>query len=183
MSKTNVVKVDYTAPVTIATPAVSANTSAIGSTSLGTMLVSSAMYKSLSNVYDQVRVVSCRIQIQLVQGPSGSSGSIFCAYDKTGFVSGATMEQIQTYGSYKIGVPRTVGSDPPTLVYYLPRNAIETSQWYDTKKLGAMLNTLAYGYVGSITSTTPSPLQFTVTLSANCAFRGSRLDTTVATGI
>lgn len=183
MSKTNIVKVDYTVPVNITTPTTAANTSAVATMSLGTMLVSSAMYKSLSNVYDQVKVASCRLQIQLVTGPTSSSGSVFCAYDKTGFVSGATMEQIQTYGSYRVGVPRTIGNDPPTLVYYLPRNAIETSQWYDSKKLGAMLNTLAFGYVGSIASQNPSSMQFTVTLSANCAFRGSRLDTTTATGI
>ena len=183
MSKSNIVKVDYTAPVSIATPSPSANTSAVGTMSLGTMLVNSAMYKSLSNVYDQVRIVSCRLQIQLVYGPTSSSGSIFCAYDKTGFVSGASIEQIQTYGSYKVGTPRTIGNDPPTLVYYLPRNAIETSQWYDSKKLSAMLNTLSFGYVGSIASQSPQSMQFTVTLSANCAFRGSRLDTTTATGI
>lgn len=183
MSKTNIVKVDYTMPVTATTPAVSANTSVFDKISLGTMLANSAMYKSLSNVYDQFKIASCRLQIQLVTGPSSSSGSIFCAYDKTGFVSAATMEQLQTYGSYRVGAPKTIGNDPPTLVYYLPRNAIETSQWYDTKKLGAMLNTIAFGYVGSIASQSPSSMQFTVTLSANCAFRGSRLDTTTATGI
>lgn len=178
MSKTNVVKLEAT---TTLSGSIGQGSSSIQSPiSMAALLANSAMFTSLSNVYDQVKVVSCRFQVQAVSAPSGSSGMVFGVYDKTGFDSSANLTQLQTYGSYKCGVARIAGTECASLTYYLPRNAIESIQWFDTKDLSKMINTLSFGYQGVISGA--GTVALSVTASIMCAFRGSRLDTRTVTG-
>lgn len=178
MSKTNVVKLEAT--TTLNGSIASGSASFASPLSMSSLLSGSSMFTSLSNVYDQVKVVSCRFQVQAVAAPSGSSGMVFGVYDKTGFDATATMQQLQTYGSYKCGVARIAGTECSSLTYYLPRNAIETIQWFDTKDLSKMINTLSFGYLGVIAA--QGNVALSVTASIMCAFRGSRLDTRAVTG-
>lgn len=178
MSKTNVVKLESTANL-------SGNISEgaswyAGGLSMSSLLSSSSMFTSLSNVYDQVKVISCRFQVQAVAAPSGSSGMVFGVYDKTGFATSANLQQFQTYGSYKAGIARVAGTECASLTYYLPRNAIESIQWFDTKDLSKMINTITFGYNGVVAAA--GAVALSVTASIMCAFRGSRLDTRAITG-
>lgn len=178
MSKTNVVKLEAT--TTLNGNIAQGSSSVHSPISMAALLANSAMFTSLSNVYDQVKVVSCRFQVQAVAAPSGSSGMVFGVYDKTGFGASANLSQLQTYGSYKCGVARIAGTECASLTYYLPRNAIESIQWFDTKDLTKMINTLAFGYQGVIA--TAGAVALSLTASIMCAFRGSRLDTRSVTG-
>ena len=178
MSKTNVVKLEAT---TTLNGSIGAGSASIQSPiSMAALLSNSAMFTSLSNVYDQVKVISCRFQVQAVAAPNGSSGMVFGVYDKTGFDSTANLTQLQTYGSYKCGVARIAGTECSSLIYYLPRNAIESIQWFDTKDLSKMINTLSFGYQGVLAA--EGTIALSVTASIMCAFRGSRLDTRAVSG-
>ena len=70
-------------------------------------------------------------------------------------------------------------------MYYLPRDAVETTTWFDTKQLNAMTNTLCVGTTGYLTAheneNNGTSLRICATIMI--AVRGSRVDTSNIAGI
>lgn len=184
MSKTNIIKVESTVTAPLNN---SSNDSggSVGTLSLAQFLNSSDAYKNLSNIYDQFKIVSARFQLAVVSTTGAGTLGVCAAYDKTGFTAAPTFKQISTYASYKVGKMVTPSVEAPRLVYYLPRDAVESITWYDTKKLNVMLNTLAVGTTGYLTSGsgTSNGTNMRVSASLMLAVRGARVDTSSITGI
>lgn len=184
MSKTNMIKVEST----VTAPLNNSNNSSGGSVgllSIAHFLNSSAAFSNISNIYDQFKIVSARFQLAVVSTSGTGTLAVCAAYDKTGFTSAPTFQQVSTYASYKVGKMVTPTVEAPRLVYYLPRDAIESITWYDTKKLNVMLNTLAVGTTGFLSTNdgVENGTSMRVTASLMLAVRGARVDTSSITGI
>lgn len=184
MSKTNIIKVETTktAPVDNSNNDIGGNCVTLG---LPGFLQNSESFKNISNIYDQFKIISARFQIAVVSTTGSGTLGVCAAYDKTGFASPPSFKQISTYASYRVGKMVSPSVEAPRLIYYLPRDAIESSTWYDTKKLGAMLNTIAIGTTGYLTSgsgnTNGTSMRVNATLML--AVRGARVDNSSITGI
>lgn len=184
MSKTNVIKVE----ATNSAPMNNSDNDHGGSCvmfSLSNFLRNSDSFQNISNIYDQFKILSARFQISVVS--TTGVGTIGCcaAYDKTGFASNPSFKQVSTYASYKVGKMVTPNVEAPRLVYYLPRDAVESITWFDTKNLSTMLNTLAVGTTGYLTSNSAATNGTTIRINATMmvAVRGVRVDTTTVQGI
>lgn len=184
MSKTNIIKVESTQTGTTVNITNSDGGTAI-MFSLANFLSFSDSFKNISNIYDQFKIVSARFQISVVSTTGVGTMAVCAAYDKTGFASSPTFKQISTYASYKVGKMVTPSVEAPRLVYYLPRDAIESITWFDTKKLSSMLNTLAVGTTGYLTSGegTSNGTNLRINATMMLAVRGARVDTSPITGI
>lgn len=184
MSKTNIIKVEATQTGTTVNLTNSDGGTAI-MFSLAYFLKSSDSFKNISNIYDQFKIVSARFQISVVSTTGTGTMAVCAAYDKTGFASSPTFKQISTYASYKVGKMVTPSVEAPRLVYYLPRDAVESITWYDTKKLSSMLNTLAVGTTGYLTAGESSANGTNLRINATLmlAVRGARVDVSDITGI
>ncbi len=184
MSKTNVIKIETTAPLTLKNFSNNDGGTA-WALSLASILKTSLAFTNLSNIYDQFRVVSGRFQIAVVSTTGVGTMAVCAAYDKTGIASGYTFSQLSTYASYKVGKMVSPSNEAPRLVYYLPRDAVESTTWFDTKKLNAMTNTLAIGTTGYLTTNEGAENATSVRICATLmlAVRGSRVDNSAITGI
>lgn len=184
MSKTNVIKVEATQTGNTANITNNDGGTAI-MFSLAYFLKTSDSFKNISNIYDQFKIISARFQISVVSTTGVGTMAVCAAYDKTGFASSPTFKQISTYASYKVGKMVTPSVEAPRLVYYLPRDAIESITWYDTKKLSAMLNTLAVGTTGYLTSgeSAANGTNMRINATLMLAVRGARVDVSEITGI
>lgn len=184
MSKTNVIKVEATQTEQINN---SDNTQGGTCLTLGlpAFLQRSDSFQNISNIYDQFKIISARFQIAVVSTTGTGTLAVCAAYDKTGFASEPSFKQISTYASYKVGKMVSPSVEAPRLIYYLPRDAIESITWYDTKKLASMLNTIAIGTTGYLTngSGTPGGTSMRVNATLMLAVRGARVDNSAITGI
>lgn len=184
MSKTNIIKVETTK---------TSNINNSDNTQCGTCLTlalpaflsNSDSFKNISNIYDQFKIVSARFQIAVVSTTGTGTLAVCAAYDKTGFASEPSFKQISTYASYRVGKMVSPNIEAPRLTYYLPRDAVESTTWYDTKKLASMLNTIAIGTTGYLTngSATPNGTSMRVNATLMLAVRGARVDNSDITGI
>lgn len=181
MSKTNIVKVEGVQTMTTPSIGSTGNGGTLSQMSLSSFLINNTAFKQLSNVYDQFKVVSARFQVSIVNTTAAGNFSCCGAYDKTGFASGINFVNLQTYASYKIGKCVNPATDCPLMTYYLPRGAIETSQWFDTKDLSKLIPTLAFGAAGY--ASTAGTFGLSVTATLMLAFRGTRVDTTAPKGM
>ncbi len=183
MSKTNMIKVECTK-----TNQVPNSNNQYGGTcgtlNLASILQESESFRNISNIYDQFKIVSARFQIAVVSTSGVGTIAVCAAYDKTGFATAPTFPQISTYASYKVGKMVTPSVEAPRLIYYLPRDAIESITWYDTKKLSSMLNTIAIGTTGYLTSHSGEANGTSLRVNATMmlAVRGARVDTSQITG-
>lgn len=184
MSKTNMIKVESTSSVQTKNM-VNNDGGFATALSLASFLANSDAFKNLGNIYDQFKVVSARFQIALVNTSAKGTMAICAAYDKTGFAAQYSFNQMTTYASYRVGKMVSPSIEAPRLVYYLPRDAVETASWFDTKKLGELKNTLAVGTTGYVTEGggTANGTQLRICATLMLAVRGSRVDTSNITGI
>lgn len=184
MSKTNMIKVEST----VTAPLDNSNNAtggAVGTLSLSHFLNNSDSFRNISNIYDQFKIVSARFQLAVVSTTGAGTLAVCAAYDKTGFTTAPTFQQVSTYASYRVGKMVTPTVEAPRLTFYLPRDAVESINWYDTKKLNVMLNTIAVGTTGYLTEGSGSSkgTSMRVTASLMLAVRGARVDTSSITGI
>lgn len=182
MSKTNVIKVESTVTANMN----NSDNSQGGSCtllSLAHFLNSSDAFRNISNIYDQFKIISARFQLAVVSTSGTGTIGVCAAYDKTGFAGSPTFKQVSTYASYKVGKMVTPSVEAPKLVYYLPRDSVEALNWYDTKKLNVLLNTLAVGTTGYLTTHAGETDGTSMRVSASLmlAVRGARVDTSQIT--
>lgn len=184
MSKTNVIKVEATQTEQVNN---SENVAGGSCLTLGLpgFLSKSDSFKNISNIYDQFKIVSARFQIAVVSTTGTGTLAVCAAYDKTGFASEPSFKQISTYASYKVGKMVSPSVEAPRLIYYLPRDAVESINWFDTKNLASMLNTIAIGTTGYLTngSGTVGGTSMRVNATLMLAVRGARVDNSAITGI
>lgn len=184
MSKTNMIKVESTMSVPL--PNISnAQGGSAYAVSLAGFLKDAPAFVNLGNIYDQFRVVSARFQIAVVSTSGAGTMAACAAYDKTGFRNGYTFADVTTYASYKVGKMVSPSTEAPGLIYYLPRDAVESTNWFDTKKLAGLVNTLVVGTTGFLTNKEGEAggTKLRICATMMLAVRGSRVDTSAITGI
>lgn len=184
MSKTNMIKVEASRSITLRNLANDQGGSA-NATSLAEFLKDAPAFINLGNIYDQFKVVSARFQIAVVNTTATGTMAACAAYDKTGFASGSTFANVTTYASYKVGKMVSPSIEAPSLVYYLPRDAVESATWFDTKKLNELKNTLVVGTTGYVTDKggAENGTKIRICATMMLAVRGSRVDNSTITGI
>ena len=184
MSKTNMIKIEATTTLPIKNFS-NADGGYAWAISIGGFLKNSDAFKNVGNIYDQFRVVSARFQLAVVNTTGVGTMAVCAGYDKTGFAQGYTFANLTTYASYKVGKMVSPSNEAPRLVYYLPRDAVETTTWFDTKKLNAMTNTLCVGTTGYLTAheNEANGTSLRVCATIMIAVRGSRVDTSNIAGI
>lgn len=184
MSKTNMIKVESTMSVTLNNIANDQGGTA-WALSMASFLKDAPAFKNLGNIYDQFRIVSARFQIAVVNTTATGTMAACAAYDKTGFANGYTFSNVTTYASYKVGKMVSPSVESPSLVYYLPRDAVESTTWTDTKKLSGLVNTLVVGTTGYVTNNGGAANGTKVRICATMmlAVRGSRVDNSDIAGI
>lgn len=150
---------------------------------VGSQLVVAPMHIAMSNVYDQFRVRKVVLKITPTTAPSGIVDStanyynLFTVLDKSGFASAASLDQLQTYQSYKQTAYSSVPSNkaPAHYVTYYNSSLFEKSRWYDTKKT-PVESQIAVGVFGGEalqTKVTSFQLEWTFDIT----YRGLRSDT------
>lgn len=184
MSKTNMIKIESTASLVLKNFSNNDGGTA-WAMSLAKFLKDSEAFKNISNIYDQFKIVSARFQIAVVNTTGVGTMAVCAGYDKTGFANGYTFSQLSTYASFKVGKMVSPSNEAPRLVYYLPRDAVESTTWFDTKKLNTMTNTLCVGTTGYLTQNEDAANGTGVRVNATLmlAVRGSRVDPSAITGI